>query len=226
MTKSIKPILAAFLLMWSTAAYCQQLSQTAQKMQSLGWQNIETEIPDMPIDLKYTTADNFVGTVLYGDLKEAFLHPDAMRCLKKAQILLKAERPEYSLIVYDAGRPMSVQKKMWDKVKGTNKQKYVSNPARGGGLHNYGLAVDITIIDRNGIPLPMGTEFDHLGYEAGITNEQALVKRGKISKKELQNRLLLRNVMKKAGFRPLPSEWWHFNFCSRNHAKQHYKVMP
>ena len=148
--------------MWSTAAYCQQLSQTAQKMQSLGWQNIETEIPNMPIDLKYTTADNFVGTVLYGDLKEAFLHPDAMRCLKKAQILLKAERPEYSLIVYDAG----------------------------------------------------------------ITNEQALVKRGKISKKELQNRLLLRNVMKKAGFRPLPSEWWHFNFCSRNHAKQHYKVMP
>lgn len=180
----------------------------------------------MPIDLKYTTADNFVGTVLYGDLKEAFLHPDAMRCLKKAQKLLKAERPEYSLIVYDAGRPMSVQKRMWDKVKGTNKQKYVSNPARGGGLHNYGLAVDITIIDGNGIPLPMGTEFDHLGYEAGITNEQALVKRGKISKKELQNRLLLRKVMKKAGFRPLPSEWWHFNFCSRNYAKQHYKVMP
>lgn len=226
MTKSIKPILAAFLLLWSTATYCQQLSQTAQKMQSLGWQNIETEIPDMPIDLKYTTADNFVGTVLYGDLKEAFLHPDAMRCLKKAQKLLKAERPEYSLIVYDAGRPMSVQKRMWNKVKGTSKQKYVSNPARGGGLHNYGLAVDITIIDRNGIPLPMGTEFDHLGYEAGITNEQALVKRGKISKKELQNRLLLRKVMKKAGFRPLPSEWWHFNFCSRNHAKQHYKVMP
>lgn len=212
--------------MWSTAAYCHQLSQTAQKMQSLGWQNIETEIPDMPIDLKYTTADNFVGTVLYGDLKEAFLHPDAMRCLKKAQKLLKAERPEYSLIVYDAGRPMSVQKRMWNKVKGTNKQKYVSNPARGGGLHNYGLAVDITIIDGNGIPLPMGTEFDHLGYEAGITNEQALVKRGKISKKELQNRLLLRKVMKKAGFRPLPSEWWHFNYCSRNHAKQHYKVMP
>lgn len=180
----------------------------------------------MPIDLKYTTADNFVGTVLYGDLKEAFLHPDAMRCLKKAQKLLKAEIPEYSLIVYDAGRPMSVQKRMWNKVKGTSKQKYVSNPARGGGLHNYGLAVDITIIDGNGIPLPMGTKFDHLGYEAGITNEQALVKRGKISKKELQNRLLLRKVMKKAGFRPLPSEWWHFNFCSRNYAKQHYKVMP
>lgn len=121
---------------------------------------------------------------------------------------------------------MSVQKRMWNKVKGTSKQKYVSNPARGGGLHNYGLAVDITIIDGNGIPLPMGTKFDHLGYEAGITNEQALLKSGKITKQELRNRLLLRKVMKQAGFRPLPSEWWHFNFCSRNYAKQHYKVMP
>lgn len=226
MIKILKCLLAAFLLICSAETYSQQLSKTAQKMQSLGWQNIASEIPDMPIDLKYTTADNFVGSILYGDLKEAFLHPDAMRCLKKAQKILKEEKPNYSLIIYDAGRPMSVQKRMWNKVKGTKKQKYVSNPARGGGLHNYGLAVDISIIDENGIPLPMGTEFDHLGYKAGITNEQTLVKQGKISRKELQNRLLLRRVMKKAGFRPLQSEWWHFNYCSRNYAKQHYKVMP
>lgn len=44
---------------------------------------------------------------------------------------------------------------MWNVVKGTSKYIYVSNPSRGGGLHNYGLAVDISILDDKGTPLPM-----------------------------------------------------------------------
>lgn len=121
---------------------------------------------------------------------------------------------------------MSVQKKMWNVVKGTSKYKYVSNPNRGGGLHNYGLAVDISIQDSLGQPLPMGTQVDHLGVEAHITNENELVHNGKMSETERQNRILLRKVMKEAGFRALPSEWWHFNFCSRNVARQKYKLIP
>lgn len=81
---------------------------------------------------------------------------DAFKSLLRAQQLLKEKHPGYSLIVYDAARPMSVQKKMWNVVKGTSKSIYVSNPSRGGGLHNYGLAVDISILDNNGVPLPMG----------------------------------------------------------------------
>jgi hypothetical protein len=121
---------------------------------------------------------------------------------------------------------MSVQKKMWNVVKGTSKYKYVSNPNRGGGLHNYGLAVDISIQDSLGQPLPMGTQVDHLGVEAHITNENELVHNGKMSETERQNRILLRKVMKEAGFRALPSEWWHFNFCSRDVARQKYKLIP
>lgn len=115
---------------------------------------------------------------------------------------------------------------MWNVVKGTSKYKYVSNPNRGGGLHNYGLAVDISIQNSLGQPLPMGTKVDHLGVEAHITDEIGLVHNGKISETERQNRLLLRKVMKEAGFRALPSEWWHFNFCSRDVAKQKYKLIP
>ena len=48
-------------------------------------------------------------------------------------------------------------------------------PNRGGGLHNYGLAVDISIQDSLGQPLPMGTKVDHLGMEAHITDEIGLV---------------------------------------------------
>ena len=66
---------------------------------------------------------------------------------------------------------MSVQQKMWNVVKGTSQNIYVSNPARGGGLHNYGLAVDVSIADEKGNPLPMGTKVDHLGKEAHIDTE-------------------------------------------------------
>ena len=72
----------------------------------------------------------------------------------------------------------------------------------------------------------MGTMEDHFGIEAQITQERELVRNGKISEAERQNRILLRRVMKEAGFRALPSEWWHFNFCSRDVARQKYKVIP
>lgn len=201
-------------------------SRTARCLDSLGFISIAEADSTIAIDLMYTRADNFTGTILYEDLKEAYLHPEAMESLSRAQRLLKERRPGYSLIVYDAARPMSVQQKMWDVVKGTSKYIYVSNPARGGGLHNYGLAVDISILDEEGVPLPMGTPVDYLGKEAHITEEAQLVAQGKITEAERENRLLLRQVMKEAGFRPLPSEWWHFNRVSRQTAKEKYQLIP
>ena len=177
-------------------------SRTARYLDSLGFVNIAEADSSIAIDLMYTRADNFTGTLLYEDLKEAYLHPDAMKSLKRAQRLLKEQYPGYSLIVYDAARPLSVQQKMWDVVKGTSKYIYVSNPSRGGGLHNYGLAVDISILDDKGTPLPMGTPVDHLGREAHITEEAVLVAQGKLTEQERENRLLLRQVMKEAGFHP------------------------
>lgn len=201
-------------------------SEMALYMDSLGLINITDLDSSLVVKLMYTQTDNFTGEVLYDNLTEAYLHPDAAYALIEAQKALKKLHPSYSLIIYDAARPMSVQKKMWNVVKGTSKYKYVSNPNRGGGLHNYGLAVDISIQDSLGQPLPMGTKVDHLGVEAHITDEPGLVHNGKMSETERQNRILLRKVMKEAGFRALPSEWWHFNFCSRDVAKQKYKIIP
>ena len=48
----------------------------------------------------------------------------------------------------------------------------------------------------------------------------------KLTEQERENRLLLRQVMKEAGFHPLPSEWWHFNRVSRQTAKERYRVIP
>ena len=96
-------------------------SRTARYLDSLGFVNIAEADSSIAIDLMYTRADNFTGTLLYEDLKEAYLHPDAMKSLKRAQRLLKEQYPGYSLIVYDAARPLSVQQKMWNVVKGTSK---------------------------------------------------------------------------------------------------------
>lgn len=106
-------------------------SKMATYLDSLGFINIAEADNSIAIDLMYTRADNFTGQVLYEDLHEAYLHPEAMESLLQAQKFLKEIRPDYSLIVYDAARPMSVQQKMWNVVKGTPKYIYVSNPARG-----------------------------------------------------------------------------------------------
>lgn len=177
------------------------------------------------VHLVYATPENFMGETVYTGITRAWLHPDAAQKLVTAQRLLKKEHPDLTLVVYDAARPMSVQRKMWRLVRGTDKVNYVSNPSNGGGLHNYGMAVDVTILDPAGEPLPMGTPFDFFGEEAHTNNEEALLASGKITRKEFDNRRLLRRIMKSAGFRTIPYEWWHFNACSRVEARQSYPVL-
>ena len=200
-------------------------TKTELSMERQGMVDIHTRDKTIPVSLMYARADNFTGQVLYTDLTRAYLHPKAAAALAKAQRRLKQLRPDLSLKVYDAARPMSIQQRMWDKVKNTKKYFYVSNPARGGGLHNYGMAVDITLCDARGDTLDMGTKIDYMGPAAHIDREDALVKSGRISRRALENRRLLREVMRYAGFKPLRTEWWHFNLVSRATAKKYYKVI-
>jgi D-alanyl-D-alanine dipeptidase len=214
----------AMLLVW--AGCFAQPSATAKRMAEQGLVDILSVDSTIHVSLMYSRADNFTGKVLYTDLREAYLHPKAAAALAKAQQALRKRRPELSLKVYDATRPMSVQQKMWNTVAGTKQQNYVSNPRNGGGMHNYGLAVDITLCEAaTGDTLDMGTKVDFLGSYAHIDNEAALVSRHIISKKAKQNRELLREVMSEAGFKPLRTEWWHFNLVSRAEAKAHYKAV-
>ena len=145
-----------------------QTSKTEEALSHAGYVNVRELDPTLQVSLMYARADNFVGVVLYDDLRQAYLHPDAAAALVKAQKRLKQLHPELSLKIYDAARPMHIQQKMWNKVKNTPMKPYVSNPANGGGLHNYGLAVDITLCDAKGDSMTMGTKIYHLGPEAHI----------------------------------------------------------
>ncbi len=205
----------------ASQSYAQQktLSKTAVSIKQQGYVDVQDEDPTIKVSLMYSRPDNFTGKILYKDLKEAFLHPQAAKALAKAQKELKRLRPDLSLIVFDAARPMSIQQQMWDVVKGTSKNIYVSNPANGGGLHNYGFAVDVSICDEKGDAIPMGTLIDHMGKEAHPEYETSMLAKGKISKEAVNNRKLLRRVMSAGGFRVLKTEWWHFNLKTRAQVK-------
>lgn len=177
------------------------------------------------VRLMYATRDNFMGKILYKGITRAWLHPKAAAMLVKAQLLVKKHKPGWSLVVYDAARPMSVQRSMWALVRGTGQVNYVSNPANGGGLHNYGMAVDVSLTDESGCPVAMGTPFDFFGPEAHTTHEEKLLEEGKLTRQAFENRRFLRRVMQEAGFRIIPYEWWHFNACSRAEARRSYPVL-
>lgn len=215
----MRKAILTFLVALPLCMAAQTKSATEQRIEAQGFVDIRSIDPSIKVSLMYTRPDNFTGKVLYTDLNKAYLHPLAAEALKKAQTELKKTHPQWSLIVYDATRPMSVQQKMWDVVKGTSKNIYVSNPANGGGLHNYGFAVDVSICNEQGDTIPMGTIIDHLGREAQPKLEEEMLSRGVVSQEALSNRRLLRQVMAAGGYKVLSTEWWHFNLKTRKQVK-------
>jgi len=196
-----------------------------KQLADMGFVDIETRDTTIRVHLVYATPSNFMHKPVYDGMTKAWLHPEAATKLIRAQQYLKREYPAYALLVYDAARPMAVQRQMWEIVRGTQYAKYVSNPDNKNGRHNYGMAVDVTIVDENDKPLPMGTPFDFFGIEANTDNEDALVKAKKITENEFQNRRLLRRIMQQAGFTTITTEWWHFNACSSEEAKAKHKII-
>jgi len=187
-------------------------------MREMGWVDVAAVDSAIRVHLAYATRENFMGIILYQDIRKAFLLPAAAKKLSDARRRLQAERPDLTLLVYDAARPFSVQEQMWKEAVKRGKTDYVANPGKGGGLHNYGAAVDLTLCNAAGVPLPMGSPFDHLGPESHTNYENDLLRTGKITRQEFENRRLLRRVMTGAGFSTITSEWWHFNHVSRAEA--------
>ncbi|MGL5891613.1 MAG: M15 family metallopeptidase [Bacteroidia bacterium] len=192
-----------------------------------GLVNVQQVAPEILVELRYSTTTNFLGFDIYGDLNTAFLQPDVAQMLAAAQKELSARRPGYKLLIYDAARPISVQQLMWDTLRNRplDRSKYVSNPANGGSLHNYGAAVDLTIADSTGQATDMGTPYDFFGPEAHPSKEAEMLAAGKLTAEQIENRKLLREVMRSAGFFGITSEWWHFNACTRTTAKEKYKLL-
>lgn len=167
--------------------------------------DVKNIIPEIVFDIRYATANNFTGNPVY--LSDGcFLHADALECLKKAHIY--AKKLGYNFKLFDAFRPHEAQEILWEHTPDEN---FLANPARG-SAHSRGVAVDLTLIDKAGKELDMGTEFDEfspLSYHTEIAG---------ISGEALRNRALLLGIMSASGFDFYKNEWWHYQlFNAKNY---------
>ena len=180
-----------------------------------------SSIPEVRVELRYATVDNFVGRDLYSPLDCAWLHRDGAAALERAVAALRERRHELSLLVLDALRPQRVQERLWSALEGTELTQYLATPARG-SIHSFGMAVDITLVHGNGRELDMGTPFDDLSERSHPVLEDELLARGEISADQVANRRLLRGVMAQAGWHGINREWWHFDGGDRELIRANY----
>ena len=212
-------------------------------MQEYDLVDINTLDGDILVDLKYSTTDNFVGKDMYGDLDRAYFVRDFADRVVEAQRILQSKHPQYTLLIYDAARPLSVQRAMRKVVEGTEFENFIADGTKG-GRHNYGVAVDLTIATLDGKPLDMGAEFDDFtvaAYVKGTPDNSDpttrtmevyrsyimdMTKRGLISPEAANNRLLLIEVMHDVGLYPYRREWWHFEeIISITATREKYKLL-
>jgi D-alanyl-D-alanine dipeptidase len=159
--------------------------------------NLKQYSLDFVYDMKYATDDNFLKAKVY-ECAECYLRLKTVKAMMKANA--KFMKMGFRIKLYDCYRPLDIQKKMWTIV---SNPIYVANPSKG-SIHNRGGAVDISLVDKNGVELNMGTSFDYFGIEASHNNKN-------FSKEILDNRKLLKKVMLQNNFQSFDSEWWHYN---------------
>jgi D-alanyl-D-alanine dipeptidase len=189
--------------------------------------NIKAVLPEVFVELKYSTEDNFFGMDVYGDLENCYLQPVVAEMLAEALVYLQTDYPDLTFKIYDGVRPLSVQQILWDALDKPDNIKplYVADPKKG-SLHNYGVAVDLTLADRKmGEELDMGTGYDFFGYPAYPDREEQMLQEGRITEQQIANRKILREAMLHAGFMGIGSEWWHFNAFSRKVAEQKFEMV-
>jgi zinc D-Ala-D-Ala dipeptidase len=157
--------------------------------------------PTIKLDVRYATANNFLGTPVYTQAR-AFLQRPAAEALVRAAHELEAHG--YGVIIFDGYRPWYVTKIFWDATP-ADKKIFVADPAAG-SKHNRGCAVDLSLYDLatgREVKMPSGydemTERAYANYAGGTAEERA-------------HRALLRQAMVKQGFEVNPTEWWHFDY--------------
>lgn len=179
---------------------------------------------EIVLDLKYSTTDNFMQADVYGGFHRCFMAPPAAKMLSRACAELKAHHPDLQFHIWDTLRPRSIQAQFYDHLKGTPFQNYVAAP-HPGSLHNFGMAIDLTLQTRDGELLDMGTGFDDFRDLAQPKLEKQFLASGELTEAQYQNRLLLRGLLESQGFKVLEHEWWHFNALPKEQVYGQYPIL-
>ncbi len=166
------------------------------------------------VDLRYPTANNFAGRVLYRDWDCAWLRSEAATGLEAAGHWLAQQRPGWRIRLLDALRPHRVQQAIWAEVVGTPMQDYFADPARG-SIHSFGMAVDVTLLSPEGQEADMGSAFDEMSLLSHPAMNDEHLALGTLSAAQVTDRGWLHAAMVRGGFRGIPTEWWHFDCGDR-----------
>jgi zinc D-Ala-D-Ala dipeptidase len=159
--------------------------------------DIQTIAPDIRLDMRYATVNNFLKAPVY-PVARCLLRAPVAQALKAAQADLRAQG--LGLKLYDCYRPLSVQSAMWKILPDS---RYVANPATG-SRHNRGAAVDLTLVDAQGKELEMPTEFDDFSELAG-RDSTAMTPAAR------RNVEILTTAMERQGYTSIVTEWWHYD---------------
>ncbi len=170
--------------------------------------DLEIFIPNIVLDIRYATTNNFVKQKVY-NFSKAYSRKSVAEALKKAQA--EFNKLGLGIKIYDAYRPYSATVKFYEVYHDTT---YVASPYRG-SRHNRGCALDMTLVDlKTKAELKMPTEFDSFRKEAWPSTPMT-------DPEIKKNRDLIIRVMKVNGFKVNGSEWWHFDF----QGWKNYEVM-
>lgn len=154
-------------------------------------------IPDLVVELKYATEDNFTGQIIY-EFQDAYLRYGTVKKLMAVQQELREHK--LLLKLWDGFRPPAAQFRLWEICPNP---KYVANPNRGFSAHSRGNTVDVTLVDENGQEIEMPTGFDDFSTLADRDYSDCSF--------DIQlNVLLLEQTMERHGFTGYKGEWWHF----------------
>lgn len=170
-------------------------------------------IPDIQVDLKYATEDNFTGKAIY-NFRDAYLRYGTVKKLKKAQDSLRPMG--CGLKIWDSFRPVSAQFTFWELCPDDT---YVADPRKGYSNHSRGNAVDVTLVDREGRELEMPTAFDDF---AAIPDRDY----SRCSDQAARNARLMERTMEASGFQAYDGEWWHFADSVRYEVEQDFFPCP
>lgn len=197
------------------------------KIRLYGLLNLQEIDPTIQADIRYATTNNFTGIVLYKERFGLYAEAGLASAICRASVNLNKILPGYRIVVFDAARPLNIQKQMFDLVKGTPSEKYIANPYDDfpGGFHNYGMAVDLSICDSNGNLLDMGTDFDSFSELAHVGDERNMLKDKLITPDAYANRMLLYSLMGRENLLPHPFEWWHYQLEQNESDKNRHTIL-
>ncbi|MBR1853683.1 MAG: M15 family metallopeptidase [Lachnospiraceae bacterium] len=175
-----------------------ETSASAQEPDAWEFVKVTDYIPDIVIDLKYASKDNFTGQVIYS-FTDAYLRYGTVKRLQKAQSILKEEG--MNLKIWDGFRPISAQFTLWEVCPDP---VYVANPNSGYSAHSRGNTVDVTLVTVDKTEAEMPSDFDDFSERASRNYSDC-------SEEAKKNAELLENVMVECGFTPYSGEWWHYS---------------